>query len=311
VVRKRRLESPTSAFRVLAVERDPELFSALKTNLAPFRDFATLENKPFIEALPIIEDAVKRENVFLYLDPFTVSGLSWVSLDRVFAQINRKQSVEFLLNFNVFALARAACVAVGRRFSDALDDEQMLGESASTLATVNDALGGEWWQAGFKDAQDFEAACRKLTEGYIALLESRFAEVCWHEIRERHAHSIPKYVLVFGSRHPDALKLMNDAMAMSLEHHARAEQPTEALLFETRPTSLVPDDAVLREIILEIASTRQRRGDLILSVIRRVFGQHKRSVVRGSIEALIRERKIVSASGKTRINDDEFVWANP
>jgi three-Cys-motif partner protein len=308
-VRARRANSAAGVFKALLVERDPELFGRLKDNTSQFRDFLTVRNDSFGEVLPDIEKAVSENNVFLYLDPFTVTGLAWNSLDRIFQHVNHKQSVECLINFNVFALARVACVALGKKFKDISDEEGMVGESGSTIATVNESLGGEWWQEPFRAAKEFSAACEILTRGYVDKLRGRFAEVCWHEIKERHAHSIAKYILVFGSRHPAALELMNDAMAKSLQHLAQIEAPTEALLFENRPKTLVPDSSELDASLLTAGKSEQPRGALILSIIRAHFGKYPRSLIRSQIDVLLKQRKLQCRSGKKRINDDEMIRA--
>ena len=91
--------------------REVVSFDQLKANTNQFRDFMTAHNVTFGEVLTEIEKAVSEYNVFLYLDPFTVTGLAWNALDRIFQQVNHRQSVECLINFNVCALARAACVS--------------------------------------------------------------------------------------------------------------------------------------------------------------------------------------------------------
>ena len=307
VVRGLRAQSAKGSYKVWLVEQDPKLFDQLKANTNQFRDFMTAHNVTFGEVLTEIEKAVSEYNVFLYLDPFTVTGLAWNALDRIFQQVNHRQSVECLINFNVCALARAACVSLGKNFKDQIEDDIMVGESASTIATVNESLGGDWWREPFCAAQSFPKACELLTQGYIKKLRERFAEVCSHEIKERHAHAVPKYVLVFGSRHPDALELMNDAMAQSLELQARTEAPSQPTLFETRSTTLVPDQSDLDSSILLLGKNEQSRGDLIMSVIRNHFGMYTRPTIRSRIKTLLTLRKMKSRSGKLRINDDEMI----
>lgn len=311
-IRAHRERSPSADFKFWAVERDPGLFLDLKRNLEPFKEFAVAHNSAFTDFLPAIEQEINRSNIFLYLDPFTVSGLSWSSLDRVFSKISRRQSIEVLLNFNVFALGRAACAATKHRFRDQSDGELLgellAGEAASTVATIDDVMGSREWQQTFRDAENFAEACKALWTLYIQRLEGRFAEVCYHEIKEKHSHAVPKYVLVFGSRHPDALELMNDSMAKSLERQASSEQSEGETLFEMRPITLVPPKEPLRESILARAATKVSRGELILSTIRKHFGQFRRSEIRGEIAVLIKSGRLKTESGKHRVNDDELVW---
>lgn len=306
-VRKRRASSSTGSYQVWLVEQDPVLFKRLQVNTSMYRDFVTVHNSTLREVLPAIQSSISKYNVFLYLDPFTVTGLAWNSLDQIFQQVNRQQSIECLINFNVQALARAACFALGKSFKDGVNDDNMVGESASTIATVNESLGGDWWQDRFRNAATFASACKDLTSGYVDKLRDRFAEVCSHEIKERDAHQIPKYVLVFGSRHPAALELMNDAMAKSLKLQADFEAPSEATLFETRSTNLVPDQSELDESILRFGRVEQPRKELIMLVVRMQFGKYPWSKIRSRIEELLKQGRMRSKSGRTKINDDELI----
>ena len=47
------------------------------------------------------------------------------------------------------------------------------------------------------------------------MLRRRFTEVGHLAIKAKPTHRVPKYYLLFASRHPDGLKLMNDAMVKS------------------------------------------------------------------------------------------------
>ena len=292
-----------TTFRAMLVERDPDLAGVLRESIREFASFAEVVQRPFEDALPDIEQLCATHNVFLYLDPFTVSGLSWSALDQVFAHVGRTKSVEVLLNFNVHALGRAACVALGKSFAaESGDDDQLVGESASTKQSLDDVLGGGWWQDQFASARNFPTACFVILDGYLRQLRGRFSEVCWHEIKERHVHAVAKYALVFGSRHPDALVLMNDAMSKSLQFQAEKEK-AEGFLIEMRPESLVPDTESLSPVILELCEHWIPRGLAIEKVIRREFGRYLRADIRGQIERLLKSGRLVSKTGSLRIND--------
>jgi len=295
-------------FFVWCVESSVELADALDIELRPFSDFASLKRRRFQDLLPEITHAIISHNIFLYLDPFTVTGLSWNALDQLFSQVDRTRSVEVLLNFNVFALARAACIAVGKRFAIAADDSAMLGESASTRAAITEVLGGDWWIQPFVTSQTFSEACGHLVRGYSKMLRGRFAEVCLHEIKDQHDQAIPNYVLAFGSRHPDAFELMNDAMAKSLKRQAAKEAPAQPMLIELRPESLVPERQAIQTIVREVLAGRATRGETILRVMRHRFGVYTRPEIRGVIEEMLKIGTLGSESRNARINDDVLIW---
>ena len=57
-------------------------------------------------------------------------------------------------------------------------------------------------------------------------------------------------------------------------------------------------------LLLALASDWIPRGELIVAVIRRTFCQYYLKEIRGRIEALLKEKQLVSQTGKTRINDE-------
>jgi len=254
----------------------------------------------------------RSHNIFLYLDPFTVKGLSWTGLDDLFQQLSRSTSIEVLINFNVTALGRAACVALDKKFDRILDRaSEFADESSSTIKTIDSVLGSDWWQSPFRSAMTFPEACQGIVDGYLQRLGQRFSQVCHYAVKERHSHSVPKYLLVFGSRHPDALELMNDCMAKSLKVQAEREQADQLPLFETRPITLVPDQSELPGLILRMVQQPIKRGYVIQQIIRVRFGLYLSKEIRGQIEALLKSGKVQSETGKVRINNDISIWKRP
>ena len=67
----------------------------------------------------------------------------------------------------------------------------------------------------------------------------------------------------------------------------------------------------LERMLCELASEPIKRGDLILSVIRKVFCMFQDKVIRGRIESMLKDGRLKSATGKTRINKDVKVWTVP
>ena len=140
-------------------------------------------------------------------------------------------------------------------------------------------------------------------------MSERFREVCQHAVKALPHHVVPKYYLIFGSRHPDALKLMNDEMVKSLQTLADLAKPKDPTLFEMRPIELVPDIEKLPSIVLKLASQPMERGFVILAIIREHFCQFSVKQIRGCIERMLREGKLKSETGKIRINDKVKIFA--
>jgi hypothetical protein len=121
-------------------------------------------------------------------------------------------------------------------------------------------------------------------------------------------HSVPKYFLIFGSRHPDALLLMNDEMVKSQRVLADLAKPKDPTLFEMRPTSLVPDIETLPGIVLSHVQTPTNRGTVILNVVREHFCKFAVKEIRHSIENMLKEGKLKSETGKMKINNDVKIF---
>lgn len=301
-----------SGSRALFVEANDQSAHELRERVAS-ESYAEVRHSTFEDVVPELMERCPNCSTLLYLDPFTVKGLAWASLQSVFELVRRHRSVEVLLNFNVLSAVRWACAAIGRTdtLAEMADSEpgQPLESPSAMSAGLTRALGGDWWQEMTERGISGEELCRSFTQRFCGELQQVFKEVCWHEVRESWSHKIPKYVLVFASRNRDALELMNDAMAGSREIEAeQAVDPAQGSLFETRPKRLVSTESELLEDVLECARIRQTRDDLIRAVMRRHFCMFKKAQIRGVIEQCLKNGSIVSATGKSTVNKDVVVW---
>lgn len=296
----------------LLIEADASLCSRLRTRVAEF-SFASVRHGSFLEHLPEIVSIATTHNVFLYLDPYTVEGLDWKSMDQIFARVNGGVSIEILLNFNAFSFVRRGLAALKLNAPPAGTEFEDIDEPGSSVATsmVDDldaVVGGNWWQAILRSSLTCPEQVDAVTTGYCDRLRSRFQEVCAYPVKENSRHRIPKYLLIFASRHPDALELMNDATCRARDSQAESEAPTDLTLFEMRPESLVPDLQHLPELLRRSSTKPMRRGDLVQTVIRSAFCRYSSWQIRRTISQLIKEEKIASETGRARINDDVLVW---
>ena len=308
---------------LLAIERSNELFPELERALSPFK-FATARHQEFLDGVLLAEEAAATSNVFLYVDPYAVEGLSWNTLDRVFRWLELGSSVEILLNFNGPAFARRARAALKLSKPDppSTDEEssreneedwQRLTEDAPSVARLNDVVGGAWWQDIFKRGLLFSEEVQAVTTGFCRQLESRFRHVCVHEIKANPKHAHPKYALVFGSRSEEAIRIMNDAAVESTRLFAEQFAPVDPVLFELRSTDLIPDQSTLADIILDtfLDDVKMPKGHLIMHVIRFAFGQFSSSKINEEITMLIKTGYLQSQTGRSRVNDSVSISRAP
>lgn len=293
------------------VEKDPGLYARLASKFGS-DPFVSTFNKDFVEMLPSIRTQAQSSSVFLYVDPYAIKGLDWSMMDMVFSMVNRTRSVEVLLNFNGRAFVRAGLASLKlERPAESLHetDNDVIDEQIESN-TLDVAVGGPWWRDVLEQNASYSSQVQLITDGVCQRLRGRFSEVCRHDLFDKVGHAIPKYSLVFGSRHPDALKLMNDQMVNARDQLAdEARSEVDETLFEMLSEQFVPETTKLLGIVLDQARFKQSRGDLILSIIRSHFGVYKHSEVRGAIERLLRDGRMKSATGKARIKDSVDVWA--
>jgi len=281
---------------VLCIEPDDELFSRLSKNMKAF-PFATCKHGTFSQHLGEIESRATSHTVFLYLDPFTVEGLEWAALDRLFQKVKAaRMSIELLLNFNAAAFVRRALAASNLEVPvidpmsedpEEIDIDMPDPPSVGKLCAV---VGGDWWQQSLKTSRNFCEQVRLVSQGICERLRSQFEFVGRLSIKQRERHLIPKYYFVFASRHPDGFTLMNDAMV------------------KTRKDSVFFTDLFavgdLRNLVLELADKWIARRDLILGVIGKAFCTYSWSEIRGVTEGMLKSKALISETGKKRINNE-------
>lgn len=296
--------------KALFIESNTTLFGILESNTKEY-EFVDRRNCEFQEAIPEIIETAKTHQVFLYLDPFTTNGLDWDTLNQILELLRTGTSIELLLNFNACAFVRR-CLGITNKPLCANNETIPVddGETGTTvsLESLNKMVGGDWWQQVISENTNYESQYRAVTEKFCDLLRGHFNEVCTHYVFEKHTHTAPKYILVFGSRHPHALVLMNDAMRKSLKMLEESSQPSENTLFETLPTTVVPDLDKLPDIILGHLKKKMPKEELFYLIAREYIGQYSTSEIRTALAGLIKSHQADSVTHRVRPADDELVW---
>lgn len=143
----------------------------------------------------------------------------------------------------------------------------------------------------------------------MELMKKYFDKVCCYSIKEKYEHIIPKYRLLFGSRHEDAFILMNDAICNARDKFL-GKQCIDGYLFDMRAKDEIHDPQRLQQAIVDSLTKSMTRKKLISGAMHKVFAEYKESEYKRMIGDLIKDKKILSESGKTRINDKEVLSPN-
>lgn len=311
---------PAAAIRGLFVEAVPENFEQLTANLAPFGEIVTLRHGRFEEHLPYVARLAAQNTVFLYVDPYNLKGLCFDEMRHVYEQIRKaSSSVELLLNLNAVDFMRWALAAV-QRIDDWLVSRGFVEfEGFEDLYTsaepreLSAIAGGDYWRAIANDeSTEFPEKVVAFSDRYEQLLRRSFQHVCSYPVKERYAHKIPKYMLVYGTRHADGLELMNNAMCTAREEFLRIEFQ-EGRFLDMTPEVEIPNlDELDRELIEQVATRRtMTRKELRLAILPQWLGKLKTGDIDRRIGELLKTNRLYSSTGRPRINDTVQLRTQP
>ncbi|HEU5117805.1 MAG TPA: hypothetical protein VFT74_14355, partial [Isosphaeraceae bacterium] len=152
----------------------------------------------------------------------------------------------------------------------------------------------------------------RLVSEYMNRMLSSFTYVASCEIKEKYHHRVPKYHLIYATRHEDGLELINDAMCKARREFLGA-QFTKGTLFDLTPEEEVPDLSELRKSLLALVPEggRLSRQDLRLKGLLAHFGRYEVKDYNAAIGDLLKAGKLQSSTGKTRINDTVLLSRAP
>jgi three-Cys-motif partner protein len=159
-----------------------------------------------------IREHLSDETLFVYLDPFGLKGCGFDSIQPLLER-GRRFSTEVLINLNMPALHRLATV---RSKSQGKADSEI---HRSFHATLDGVLGTPRWRDVMWDDKITPAEKEELiVAAYKQRMSRHLQYVCNCPVRESDGTHV-KYHIVFGSRHVDALVLMNDIMLDAYNDH--------------------------------------------------------------------------------------------
>lgn len=298
------------------IEADPENFVSLENSLTEFRDFCTPRHGTFDETLSELERQARRNTVFLYVDPYSVKGLHFERMKKVYDQISQSSSsVEVLMNFNVPIFMRWALAALKRL--NEIPDSGVIEEMGDDLnesvekKVLSEIAGGDYWiSIASNDSLSFADKISGFLAEYTQRMCESFKYVCTFSVKEKYHHQIPKYILIFATRHPDGCLLMNDFMCKARQNFVESHFSKDRL-FDTTPEEEIVESSELRAGIndafshLQLPVTRPHvRLQLLLNGF---FARVTQSQINAEITLMLKERLLYSATGKTRINDKELL----
>lgn len=261
------------------IEADKTCFNELRKNIGKFED-ALLAVPLFGDFKEIASQIIERATdlpMFFYIDPFGIKGLEFEHLVKIFQKVMR-DSTEVLVNFNYKAFLREA-------------------KAYPELARA--VMGGDYFE-GILDNPGLSETEKenRIVQLYKDRYNQYFNYVGSFPVVYKGDRS--KYHLVFATSHFDGLRLMNDGMGDILRDFY-----TSGRLFPDLPPEMSRDMDYLEEEIMNIFRTRMvvNRHQIKQALIPKLLLRYKEGDYGKIIEKLLREEKVFSETGKTRIND--------
>ena len=287
------------------IEAEPALFAKLESNLSTFQFPARTRQGSFLQFVDEIADLADTHTVFLYVDPFQPGQLKFSDLKSVYSKIHMGQSVETLINFMSTGFVRRAQALKPKAFNG-----DTLNSQHPEVIACDDIAGGDYWhQAVYYSGMKQRDLIDSVASGYAKRLDIWFRYVLKYPIREHYNDQQPKYHLIFGSRHPDAIDLMNRAMVKARREFVGGFS-VAGMLFENQPAQEVVIPSEIQELILSTARRTGRttwRNLRIQATLDRPC-MYTDSEFNKAIKSAIKDGKLGSTVNGSKIENDSDVW---
>lgn len=295
---------------------------ALETNLQSYIS-SGIVLKPFASFADSLTKALevgkaRNATLFFYLDPYGVKDLEFETVKQIYER-NPQQSTEVLINFNFKAFMR---MSGNWNFKDS-PDEISRKVKASKVERINSVMGGDYWIGIITDPKIDKLKREDLVvAAYMNLVRKYFDYTVSIPVKEMEdgdgkipTDELAKYHLIFGTRHPRAVRYMNDVAHGALEPYLN--QFREGLLFSFVPERLqsASSEVVKDALVAAVAKQRMKRPDLYEQVVPQFFLHYRTKEYRAMIDELIKAQRLypnpTTIKKKGAMNDETFLSTTP
>lgn len=254
--------------------------------------------------LPLLPNLLRDHTVFLYLDPFGPTGSSF-SLLEPFLTRNVNYSTEMVIMMHMPVLHRLAtrkAVEAGR------EDEDLIRKMHQRITLT---FGGDYWKPILWDSTiNAEEREFKLIEAYRQKLATYLPYTGSCPVREGPRDRI-KYFIVFVSRHPDAMVLMNESMIKAYFMRMHEDEWGGTLFAENPWTDMLSIDGLDEVIIEEVRSNPGlTREELWTNIVHKNFMKYRWSDFWPRLNKLVENNILHSPTQRRqrRLNDSCTVF---
>ena len=305
--------------KCLFFEKNKGCFSKLKMEV-PKKNCYLVYNEDFNLRIPQISKLADDNSLFLYIDPYGVKDLDFNKLSVIYQKIANGKSIEVIITFNARALIRNGIIALGKEVPSELTDEfvdEKINSKGMTVNRITTIAGGSYWKEIVQDNElTFQIKEQLITQGYINELKKYFANVASFPVIDKYRH-VPKYEIIFATRHTDGFLIMNDAMYLARRKFCESEF-CDGRLFDVTPESEKKDFELIKTKIIETAAkikAPMKRDQLVNEILADnpiLVGRYRKS------EFTDEMKKLISSKGRQRLykegtafNKDTLVAIQP
>src|SRR5262249_19362810 len=154
-----------------------------------------------------------------------------------------------------------------------------------------------WRTIAEDDSLSFAEKLDAFGDAYLDRMRSAFDYVCSYAVKEKYEHPVPKYLLIYGTRHPDGIELMNDAMHKPNQEFLGG-QFVKGWLFDQTPEEAKPDLQPLCEGIEKLV--RQKgpltRKSLRTQTVCSFFGRYASKDHNAAVQSLLKQGRLYSST---------------
>ncbi len=251
---------------------------------------ASCYQKNSLKHIKEIPQTLEDHTVFLYLDPFGLRGCGFDQLEPYLTR-SSKYSTEIVLTMCMPVVHRLAT-------SNAVKRGQTNKKNERYHQTLSSVFGGDYWKdILYQDNIEAEEKELQLIEAYLAKLKQYLPYVGFCPVRKKSDGRI-KYFIVFLSRHPGTMILMNDIMykAYFSNMHKADSKGTlfEVLDWEDMPLPEESNLKILGVIIEDLISRHpgETRDSIWLTLVQENFMRYNQKLYRDMLKKLSQEKKI-------------------
>jgi len=287
------------------IEKDPILYERLSANTCALNIPVRTRQGDFRQYTDEIAELAQSHTIFLYLDPLKPSDLLFTDMESVYRQLESGRSVEVLINFSSTGFLRAV-----RGLSDQVHSGGTLLPEHPLIVRWNAVAGGVYWQRIMYEGCSPDAhRINQLAHAYAERLRQPFKWVISYAVRERYEDKFPKYHLTFGSRHPDAIELMNRAMVKARRRFVNT-QFVDGFLFPNQPEREVVRPDEVEEVVIHTSHSvgKVRWKNLRVRATIENPCKYNDSELNAAIKRAIQKGRIASDCSGHKVKEDAWIW---